>query len=101
MTHAHDRYLPVTVSAPRARGACDDARRETAGTFREPDSRRRPAAGAGAAFEAHMAGQAHPRRGLKGGEATLRTARAAYLTTQWTGPDDRRPPSGLLRRVVV
>ena len=48
-----------------------------------------------------MDGQAHSRRGLKGGEATLRTARTAYLTTQWAGPDDRRPPTGLLRRVAI
>ena len=48
-----------------------------------------------------MSGQANPRRGLKGGAATLRAARTAYLTTQWTGADDRRPPSGLLRKVSV
>ena len=101
MVHAYQRLLPVIASAPRAQGDCDDARREPPRASAGPDGRRRPAAGAGATFEAHMAGQAHPRRGLKGGEAALRAARTAYLSTQWTGADDRRPPRGLLRRVSV
>ncbi len=101
MVHADPRFLPVVTSAPRAQGACEDARREAPRGPAGPDGRRRPAAGAGASFEAHMAGQTHPRRGLKGGEATLRAARTAYLTTQWTGPEDRRPPTGLLRKVSI
>ena len=105
MVQSYERDLPVIASAPRAQGACDDARRETPRGSAGTDGRRRPSAGAaaaaGATFEAHMSGQANPRRGLKGGAATLRAARTAYLTTQWTGADDRRPPSGLLRKVSV
>lgn len=105
MVQSDQRYLPVSASAPRAQGACDDAHRETARGSAGTDGRRRPSmggtTGAGTTFEAHMSGQANPRRGLKGGAATLRAARTAYLTTQWTGADDRRPPSGLLRKVSV
>jgi hypothetical protein len=28
-------------------------------------------------------------------------ARQTYLTVQWAGPGDRRPPCGILRRVVL
>ena len=52
-------------------------------------------------YEAHMAGQSGARRGLKGGTPVLDAARTAYLTTQWTGAEDRRLPQGLIRRVSV
>jgi len=28
-------------------------------------------------------------------------ARQTYLTVQWAGPGDRRPPCGILRRVML
>ena len=31
----------------------------------------------------------------------LALARRTYLTVQWTGPGDRRPPPGVLRREVL
>jgi hypothetical protein len=52
-------------------------------------------------YEAHIAGQSGARRGLKGGTPVLDAARTAYLTTQWTGADDRRLPQGLIRRVSI
>lgn len=52
-------------------------------------------------FEAHVLGQSGQKRGLKGGQPVLDTARAAYLDTEWRGADDRRLPPGALRRVVL
>ncbi len=48
--------------------------------------------------EAQLIGQANARRGLREGEPALRRARTAYLTTEWSGADDRRPEAGLLIR---
>lgn len=51
-----------------------------------------------AAFLAQALGQDGQRRGLRGGAPVLAGARAAYLTAEWSGADDRRPAPGLLRR---
>jgi hypothetical protein len=63
----------------------------------------RPTARAAAAgpVEAQLWGQPGARRGLKGGAPVLDAARSAYLTAEWSGPADRRPPAGLLRRERV
>ena len=53
------------------------------------------------AADAHLAGQGDRRRGLKGGAALLAEARRTYLSTQWSGGDDRRLPKGLIRRVSI
>lgn len=53
------------------------------------------------AFAAQMLGQGGQRRGLKGGQPVLDAARAAYLETEWRGPDDRRLPAGALRAVKL
>ena len=52
-------------------------------------------------FEAHVLGQTGQKRGLKGGQPVLDTARAAYLDVEWRGADDRRLPPGALRRVTL
>jgi hypothetical protein len=54
-----------------------------------------------AAFTAQMMGQTGARRGLKGGPPVLKQARSAYLETEFSGPSDRRPPAGLLRKTEV
>ena len=54
-----------------------------------------------AAFFAQMAGQGGARRGLRGGPPVIGAARAAYLETQFSGVDDRRPAAGILRRVAI
>ncbi len=46
--------------------------------------------------DVQILGQGGARRGLRLGEAALRTARSAYLAAEWSGPDDRRPEAGLL-----
>jgi hypothetical protein len=54
-----------------------------------------------AAFTAQIMGQTGARRGLKGGPPVLKQARSAYLETEYSGPNDRRPPAGLLRKTEV
>jgi hypothetical protein len=48
-----------------------------------------------------MMGQTGGRRGLKGGPPVLKQARSAYLETEYSGPNDRRPPTGLLRKTEI
>jgi hypothetical protein len=52
-------------------------------------------------FTAQMMGQTGGRRGLKGGPPVLKQARSAYLETEFSGPNDRRPPAGLLRKTEI
>ncbi|MEW6597726.1 MAG: hypothetical protein AB1429_09550 [Pseudomonadota bacterium] len=53
-----------------------------------------------ARFHAHMFGGPAP-RGLRGGAETLTRARSTYLSTEWSGADDRRPEKGLLIRKAI
>jgi hypothetical protein len=48
-----------------------------------------------------MMGQTGARRGLKGGPPVLKQARSAYLETEYSGPNDRRPPTGLIRKTKI
>jgi hypothetical protein len=54
-----------------------------------------------ATFTAQIIGQTGARRGLKGGPPVLKQARSAYLETEFSGPNDRRPPVGLLRKTEI
>jgi hypothetical protein len=47
-----------------------------------------------AAFAAQLLGQPGQKRGLKGGPETLEKARTAYLEAEYSGPGDRRIPTG-------
>jgi hypothetical protein len=53
------------------------------------------------AFTAQMYGQTGQKRGLRGGQPVIDQARAAYLETEYSGPDDRRPPKGLIRKTEI
>lgn len=53
------------------------------------------------AFAAHIYGQQGQKRGLRGGQPVLDAARTAYLETEYSGPDDRRPPKGLLKKTEI
>lgn len=53
------------------------------------------------AFAAQVMGQGGQKRGLRGGQPVLKQARSAYLETEWSGPQDRRPPSGAVTRTKV
>lgn len=55
---------------------------------------------ADAAFNAQLYGGG-PRRGLKGGSETLENARATYLGAEYSGPNDRRPKAGLIRKTEI
>jgi hypothetical protein len=54
-----------------------------------------------ATFTAQMMGQKGVRRGLKGGPPVLKQARSVYLETEYSGPNDRRPPAGLIRKTEI
>jgi hypothetical protein len=55
----------------------------------------------GAVYAAQLLGQDGQKRGLKGGTPVLAAARVAYLETEYSGADDRRPSVGLLRSASV
>jgi hypothetical protein len=46
-------------------------------------------------------GQSGQKRGLRGGKEVLDTARSTYLETEYSGPADRRPPTGLLKKTNI
>jgi hypothetical protein len=54
-----------------------------------------------AAFAAQLYGQTGQRRGLRGGKPVLDAARSSYLQTEYSGPDDRRPSKGLLKKTDI
>ncbi|HYE46534.1 MAG TPA: hypothetical protein VEA44_12270 [Caulobacter sp.] len=53
-----------------------------------------------AAFAAQLLGQPGQRRGLRA-PGTVEAARSAYLETEYSGPADRRPPKGLLKKTEI
>jgi len=77
--------LPVVIEqSPRAGARAEEARAEGFTTF-----------------TAHVYGQTGQKRGLRAGPPALEAARSAYLETEYSGPDDRRPPKGLLKKTKV
>ncbi|HVY33249.1 MAG TPA: hypothetical protein VG960_02390 [Caulobacteraceae bacterium] len=50
---------------------------------------------------AQLMGQDGQKRGLRGGPQTLAQARAAYLSTEWSGAIDRRNRTGLFSKTKV
>ena len=54
-----------------------------------------------AAFAAHLYGQSGQKRGLRGGQPVLDAARSAYLETEYSGPADRRPSKGVLKKTEI
>lgn len=50
---------------------------------------------------AQLIGQDGQKRGLRGGPQTLAQARAAYLSTEWSGAIDRRNRTGLFSKTKV
>ncbi|MDB5470231.1 MAG: hypothetical protein JWR84_1791 [Caulobacter sp.] len=53
-----------------------------------------------AAFAAQLLGQPGVKRGLKA-PGTVETARSAYLEAEYSGPADRRPPKGLIKKTAI
>ena len=54
-----------------------------------------------AAFAAQVMGQSGQKRGLRGGQEVLDTARSTYLGTEYSGEADRRPKAGLLKKTNI
>lgn len=54
-----------------------------------------------AAFAAHLMGQVGQKRGLRGGQEVLNAARSTYLGTEYSGPADRRPKVGLIKKTNI
>lgn len=54
-----------------------------------------------AAFAAHLMGQPGQKRGLRGGQEVLDTARSTYLGTEYSGESDRRPKAGLIKKTAI
>ena len=90
----HTSNLPVPFSPPPSEREAEPSKQaEPAGLAREP-------AGPGA-FAAHLLGQDGRKRGLRGGQPVIEAARSAYLEAEYSGPNDRRPPKGLLTRTKI
>ncbi|WP_369061184.1 hypothetical protein ABOZ73_04890 [Caulobacter sp. 73W] len=53
------------------------------------------------AFAAQLLGQNGQKRGLRGGQETLDTARSTYLGAEWSGGNDRRRKTGRGRQTEV
>lgn len=60
-----------------------------------------PRRGAFATFAAHLMGQTGQKRGLRGGQEVLDSARSTYLGTEYSGKADRRPKAGLLTKTEI
>jgi hypothetical protein len=60
-----------------------------------------PRRGGFATFAAHLMGQSGQKRGLRGGQEVLDSARSTYLGTEYSGEADRRPKAGLLRKTEI
>ena len=60
-----------------------------------------PRRGAFATFAAHVMGQTGQKRGLRGGQEVLDNARSTYLGTEYSGPADRRPRAGLIKKTEI
>lgn len=54
-----------------------------------------------AAFAAHLMGQVGQKKGLRGGQEVLNAARSTYLGTEYSGPADRRPKAGLIKKTNI
>lgn len=54
-----------------------------------------------AEFAAQLLGQPGIKRGLRGGPEVLDKARAAYLEAEYSGPGERRIPTGRITRTDV
>ena len=53
------------------------------------------------AFAAQLLGQPGIKRGLRGGPEVIDAARSAYLEAEFSGPADRRPGKGLLKKAEI
>lgn len=57
--------------------------------------------GPDAAFAAQLIGQGGQRKGIRGGPPVMDAARSAYLGNEYSGQNDRRPPSGVAKKTDI
>jgi len=67
----------------------------------EPAEPARTLTGPSIAPAAHMLAQNARVRGLRAGQKVLETARHVYLETEWSGPNDRRIPTGRITKTRI
>jgi hypothetical protein len=89
---------PRDSDRPEADGDAEDV---TYVRDEEPAPRPQPRKGGFAAFAAHLMGQSGQKRGLRGGQEVLDAARSTYLGTEYSGPADRRPKAGLIKKTEI
>lgn len=89
-------YQPNDSVRAGAAHAAEEAPHQRRQSF-SPTPDKMPRPDPGAAFSAQLLAGA-PRRGLKGGQELLDTARSTYLGTEWSGRFDRRARAGSLTR---
>jgi len=70
-------------------------------TAAAPSPRPEPRREGPAMFAAQVIGQEGQKRGLRGGSPVLNQARSTYLGNEFSGPRDRRPPSGALTKTEI
>lgn len=94
------RALPAPRDSDRREADGEDVThvREEEETKAPPPPPRR---GAFATFAAHLMGQPGQKRGLRGGQEVLDNARSTYLGTEYSGPADRRPKAGLIKKTEI
>jgi hypothetical protein len=90
------RALPAPRDSDRR-----DADEEEVVYVREEQPAPPPRRGGFATFAAHLMGQSGQKRGLRGGQEVLDSARSTYLGTEYSGEADRRPKAGLLRKTEI
>ena len=98
-----ERRLDAAQSAAHAADAREIALIEVVEEPLPSSSPARPASppAPGAAFAAQLMGQGGQRRGIRGGPPILDAARNTYLGNEYSGGNDRRPPSGKATRTDV
>jgi len=68
----------------------------------DPKSRRKTTntAYGNAAIDANILGGGE-KRGLRGGPETMKSARSTYLSAEYSGPNDRRPKPGMIKKTEI
>ncbi len=97
MIHSsQDRLLPVLLAPARQ----DRGPQDKGASYGDQGRGARPSRPANP-YAAQVLGQDGQRRGLRGGAPVLDAARSAYLGAEYSGENDRRPPTGLLMRKAI
>lgn len=91
----------LTVRPNPHQDSAQDAEPEDVVFVRDEQPQPPPRKSGFATFAAHLMGQSGQKRGLRGGQEVLDSARSTYLGTEYSGEADRRPPTGLLKKTQI